>query len=232
MLYERPRLFYMHYWATGMEPVSPGGSGRLSQQRTELSLTGPAADRRTAATNDRRDTRPSGGRYALARRAGRTSQVRETLISSTSSSRPATSGHARRPKAIMRRRRQPRLAARPSGGDGRHGHATTSRSRGERVLRRGRGTDQRRQALAGDAGAGDDRRRQPHLEGRGARRWHREEPTEKVTGCKAWPIVWPHPAAGCTSTLRAPEGPAWPRSCRWRPRNPRFDQIARRRSPR
>ena len=44
MLYERPRLFYMHYWATGMEPVSPGGSSRLSQQRTELSLTGPAAD--------------------------------------------------------------------------------------------------------------------------------------------------------------------------------------------
>jgi hypothetical protein len=71
MLYERPRLFYMHYWATGMEPVSPGGSGRLSQQRTELSLTGPAADRRTAATNDRRDTRPSGGRCALARRRAR-----------------------------------------------------------------------------------------------------------------------------------------------------------------
>jgi len=86
-------------------------------------------------------------------------------------------------------------------------HATTSWSRGERAPRRRRGTDQRHQALAADAGAGHGRRRQPHLEGRGARRWHRGEPTQKVTGCKAWPIVWRHSAAGCTSALRAPEDP-------------------------
>ncbi len=39
----------------------------------------------------------------------------------------------------------------------------------------------------------------------------------EVTGCKACPIVRPHSVAGCASTLRAPEAPVWPRSCRCRP---------------
>jgi hypothetical protein len=77
MLYERPRLFYMHYWATGMEPVSPGGSGGFhSSARNCPSRDQPLTDaplRRTIGvtrvrqvvvtlSRDERGERPKSGR--------------------------------------------------------------------------------------------------------------------------------------------------------------------------
>ena len=82
-------------------------------------------------------------------------------------------------------------------------HAAAARDRGERLLHRGRGADQRRQALAGDEGGGDRRGRRRHAEPSRCATTASAGPTRRVTGCWASATARPHSAGGCGSTAPA-----------------------------